>query len=175
MSRYLQDCDVREMRLVIPERDEEALLNFFDGSDRAGGASAKATRQGPCLKIEAVGGKLVLRANGRGFEAEELRIFDDRSGVFFDEVVVALFVTYRGALRCSLRWSGARASQWEETLCVEAGRCTPNRDGVTPGRWLSAMSQEPSDEEINDRLEEGRRLFDEYQRIKSARRLLPEP
>lgn len=172
MSRYLQDCDVCEMSLFIPAGEEASLLDFFDGSDRAGGANAKATRFGPLLKIEAVGGKIVLRAKGHGFEVEELRLFDDRDGIFFDEIVASLFVTYRGVLRCCLRWSGSRVGHWEEELCIEKGRCTPSRD-LTPGRWLCAAAQEPSDEEISGKLEEARRLFGEYQRIKASRRLLP--
>ena len=172
MSRYLQDCDVRQMRLVIPAGEEDALLNFFDGSGRAGSASARATRQGSRLKIEAVGGRIVLGTGARGFQVEELRIFDDREGVFFDEIVAPLFVAYQGLLCCTLRWSGARVGHWEEELCIERGRCTPSRD-ITPGRWLCAAAQEASEEEILGKLEEARRLFGEYQRLKTSRRLLP--
>ena len=173
MSRYLQDCDVCEMSLFVPSGDERALLDFFDGSDRAGGGGGALSRRiGPHLKIEAGGGKLVLRLREHGFEVEEIRLFDDRNGVFFDEVVVALFMAYRGLLRCALTWSGAHVGRWREPLVIEQGRCEPPRE-VVAGRWQEAALGEASDEEILDKLGEARRLFEEYQRRKLGRRLLP--
>ncbi|HCF60425.1 MAG TPA: hypothetical protein DFS52_20800 [Myxococcales bacterium] len=170
MGKYLYDCEVLEMKLEVPGEDVRELVDWFDGSHGAERASAKAELAGRELRIEAQGGRVLLTLRGEAFVPEEIEILDDREALFFESVVLALFVTYQGTLRCRVRWAGHRHGSVgdEQEVQVDQGRSSwPNP--VTPGAWLVASAISEVGAEIRGKLEEARRHYDEYLRLKEQR------
>jgi hypothetical protein len=176
MGNYLLECEVEELALRVPRGDAQDLAEYFDGRHPGERGAARAVLQGGELRLESRGGRLVLWLEGNEFVAGELEIFDDREGEFFRGVVLNLAVAYRGDLRCRLRWSAAGKGLQAEgaEVVVEAGESnTPL--AAPPGAWLaqpSEVSPEAGDalaEEIARKLEEARRHWAEYQRLKGQR------
>ncbi|MGI5861485.1 MAG: hypothetical protein ACOX6T_05440 [Myxococcales bacterium] len=172
MGKYLHDCEVLEMRLEVPGEDAREIVDWFDGSHGAERASAKAELAGRELRIEAQGGRMLLILRGDFFVPDEIEILDDRDALFFEQVVLALFVTYQGTLRCRVRWAGHRSGSvgGEQEVQVDQGRSDwPNP--VAPGAWLVASAIAEVGAEVRGKLEEARRHYAEYQRLKGQREI----
>jgi hypothetical protein len=170
MGKYVHDCEVLEMELEVPPEDAEELLGFFDGSRQGGRVGAKAERFGRELKIESCAGRMLLTQRGSALVPDEIEVLDDREGEFLENVVLALFATYRGKLRLRIRWAGARpgSSAEEQEVEVEDGRSNwPTR--VPKGPWLATAAASEASGEVRQKLEEARRHFEEYLRLKGER------
>jgi hypothetical protein len=171
MSKYLFDCEVLEMDLEVPAEDAKDLVAWFDGR-RDPNLPAKAEVSGSELKIEAQGGRILLSQRGDVFVPDEIEVLDDREARFFEQVILSLFLAYRGKLRCRIRWAGMRpgSAGEESSVSVEDGRSDwPHT--VMAGAWLVASAVSEADAEVRTKLEEARRLFDEYKRLKGQREL----
>lgn len=178
MGNYLLECDVEELALRVPRDDAQDLAEYFDGLHEGARGAARAVVQGGELRLESRGGRLVLSLEGEAFVASELEIFDDRDGEFFQNVVLNLAVAYQGDLRCRLRWAspgkGIQAEGAE--VVVDAGESNV-RLASAPGAWMAQQagaSPEAGDalaEEVARKLEEARRHWAEYQRLKGQREM----
>ena len=172
MGKYLHDCEVLEMELEIPGEDVREIAGFFDGRHDGGRAGARASLCGRELKLEARGGRMQLTLRGEVFVPDEIEILDDRSAEFFEQVVLSLFATYRGRLRCRVRWAGQRpgsaAEEAEVEVEVDKRRCNWPAP-VHPGAWLVASAISEVKAEVRAKLEEARRHYSEYLRLKGER------
>ncbi len=176
MGNYLLECDVEELALRVPREDAQAVAEYFDGLQAGERGAARGVAQGGELRLESRGGRLVLALEGEAFVATELEIFDDRDGEFFQRVVLNLVVAYQGDLRCRLSWaSPGKGLQAEGAqVVVEAGECSAPLSSPA-GRWMaqlpgaSAEVSESLTDEIARKLEEARRHWAEYQRLKGQR------
>lgn len=170
MGKYVHDCEVLEMELEVPLEDSKELLRFFDGSHEGGRAGAKAEQFGRELKIESRSGRILLTQRGEALVPDEIEVLDDRDAEFLEHVVLSLFATYRGKLRLRIRWAGARpgSSAEEQEIEVEDGKSTwPTR--VPKGAWLAAAAASEVAGEVKEKLDEARRHFEEYLRLKGER------
>jgi hypothetical protein len=179
-SNDLTECVVEEMVLHVPAEHLEGLIGYFDGMHEGDRGAARAVFHGRELKLEGSGGHLVLARQENTFVARELELFDDRGATFFDQVVLSLFLAYMGRLHCRVRVvdaSGAAARLVE--VVVEDGRTNWKRADPATGAWLSpagSSGAEPAEsftEEILAKLEEAKRYFAEYVRLKGLRSAKP--
>ncbi len=184
MATFLLDCEVTAMELALPSTHRQALLGFFDGSKGRDRAGTRALVQGDEIWLESEGGRVVLVERGSQLVLRELEIFEDRGGEFFGRVVVNLFVTYRGTLRCRLKWDAPGVGDASPPLEVEAAGGTSNWKGeFTRSAWLPEDALVPVEEEeeyveeltgelpddVRAKLDEARRHFEEYKRLKGQR------
>ena len=174
------------MEVRVPRGHAAGLVAFFGGEGRDR-ASARASLVGDDLRIEAEGARFVLTLVKEVFVPKELDLSEDRAGDFFGKVVVNLFVTYGGTLRCRVKWDEPAYNESPEgsEVAVEAGR-TDWKGDFSIGAWLPdgavvplaeglleisnpAEEEAPLPDEVQLKLEEARRHFAEYLRLKAAR------
>ncbi len=177
MEPYLVGCEVLSMSLRIPRSHISDLLGYFDGQGRNERGSARAHIVGRELYFESCGGRLALLLENDVFVVSDLEIFDDRSGDFFEKVVLNLFVFYGGNLRCITEWSPSRvANERCREITVQKGCCSWKMSRISEtGGWLNFSSKyrnedsEPSEclvEEILAKLDEAERCYAEYVRLR---------
>lgn len=182
MATFLLDCEVTSMQLRIPAAHRQALLDFFDGTRGRDCCGTRATEQGDELWLESEGGRIILSERGGTLRIRELEIFEDRGGEFFGRVVVNLLITYRGRLRCRLKWDVQGAAAKSPPAEVEVSEGETNWQGdFNRGVWLPSDERAADEgeyveeftgvlpEDVREKVEEARRHFEEYKRLKEQR------
>jgi hypothetical protein len=116
------------------------------------------TRQG--AEVSFGDSRLVFRAVAEGLEAESLVVRDDPQATFTLRLLAPLFQRHRGDLHLVLSWDGD--AEPRELRIVE-GKATS-----TPGSGQRQSALGTAEEkEIRRLLEEARRHWQEYQRLKA--------
>lgn len=190
MPEYLRRCVIESSELQIPRSHLPHLLAFFDGTPGGDRAGVLATDDGKELCLEGEGGRLVLESRDAFYVGTEIDVSEDRAGNFFGRVVVNLFLTYGGTLRCRIRWDGQDLGESAEgtQVVVEAGKTDWNRE-LSRGAWLppeaaaelelslcggggsageeAVVAQLPDG--VQEKLDEARRHYATYLALKTAR------
>ncbi|MFN7131584.1 MAG: hypothetical protein ACK4N5_05840, partial [Myxococcales bacterium] len=137
MATFLLDCEVSSMKLEIPSAHRQVLLGFFDGSRHRDRVSTRAVAEGDELRLENEGGRMLFVEKGNVLTLRELEIFEDRGGEFFGRVAVNLFVTYKGRLKCRLKWDAQGVADANPLIDVEVQDGKTNWKGeFNAGAWL---------------------------------------
>jgi hypothetical protein len=189
MPEYLRRCVIESSELRIPRSHLPHLVAFFDGTPGGDRAGVRAVDDGAELCLEGEGGRLVLESRGAFYVGTEIDVSEDRAGDFFGRVVVNLFLTYGGTLRCRVRWDGQDlgASAEGTPVVVEAGKTDWDRE-LSRGAWLppevaaelelalfggavnaGEEAVAPLPDDVREKLEEARRHFATYLALKTAR------
>lgn len=105
--------------------------------------------------------RLVFRAVAEGLEAESLVVRDDPQATFTLRLLAPLFQRHRGDLVLLLSWDGE--AEPRELRIVE-GKATTSPGGG--GQRMSALGT-AEEKEIRRLLDEARRHWEEYQRLKA--------
>ncbi|HEY1334582.1 MAG TPA: hypothetical protein VGF31_10025, partial [Myxococcaceae bacterium] len=108
------------------------------------------------------GSRLVFRAVAEGLEAESLVVQDDPQATFTLRLLAPLFQRHRGDLVLLLSWNGE--AEPRELRIVE-GKATSAPHGPQRGGTALATAEE---KEIRRLLDEARRHWEEYQRLKAG-------
>ena len=105
------------------------------------------------------GSRLVFRAVAEGLEAESLVVRDDPQATFTLRLLAPLFQRHRGDLHLLLSWDGEVEPR---ELRIVEGKATSTPGASRPGALGTA-----EEKEIRRLLEEARRHWEEYQRLKA--------
>ena len=108
------------------------------------------------------GSRLAFRAVAEGLEAESLVVRDDPQATFTLRLLAPLFQRHRGDLHLLLSWDGEAEPR---ELRILEGRAAPG-PGAGGQRGGSALGT-AEDKEIRRLLDEARRHWEEYQRLKA--------
>lgn len=106
--------------------------------------------------------RLVFRAVAEGLEAESLVVRDDPQATFTLRLLAPLFQRHRGDLHLLLSWDG-EAEPRELRILEGKAAFTPG----AAGQRASALGT-AEEKEIRRLLEEARRHWEEYQRLKTG-------
>ncbi len=104
--------------------------------------------------------RLVFRAVPEGLEAESLVVRDDPQATFTLRLLAPLFQRHRGDLHLLLSWEGD--AEPRELRIVE-GRATSTPGPAGPRATLGTAEEK----EIRRLLDDARRHWEEYQRLKA--------
>jgi len=107
--------------------------------------------------------RLVFRAVAEGLEAESLVVRDDPQATFTLRLLAPLFQRHRGDLVLLLSWDGE--AEPRELRIVE-GKAT-SASGTGSQRGTSGLGT-AEEKEIRRLLDEARRHWEEYQRLKAG-------
>jgi len=108
------------------------------------------------------GSKLVFRKAAEGLQAESLVVREDPQATFTLRLLAPLFQRHRGDLHLLLSWEGD--AEPRELRIVEGKAApAPGADGPRGGALGTA-----EEKEIRRLLEEARRHWEEYQRLKAG-------
>jgi hypothetical protein len=107
--------------------------------------------------------RLVFRVVAEGLEAESLVVRDDPQAAFTLRLLAPLFQRHRGDLVLLLSWDGE--AEPRELRIVE-GKATSTAQATTERGGPALGTAE--EKEIRRLLEEARRHWDEYQRLKAG-------
>ena len=108
------------------------------------------------------GCRIVFRAVAEGLEAESLVIRDDPQATFTLRLLAPLFQRHRGDLHLLLTWDG-EAEPRELRIADGKASSTPG----PAGQRASALGT-AEEKEIRRLLDEARRHWEEYQRLKAG-------
>jgi hypothetical protein len=108
------------------------------------------------------GSRLAFRAVAEGLEAESLVVRDDPQATFTLRLLAPLFQRHRGDLHLLLSWAGEAEPR---ELRILEGRAAPG-PGAGGQRGGSALGT-AEEKEIRRLLDEARRHWEEYQRLKA--------
>lgn len=117
------------------------------------------TRQG--AEVSFGGSRLVFRAVAEGLEAESLVVKDDPQATFTLRLLAPLFQRHRGDLHLMLSWDGE--AEPRELRIVE-GKATSTPGPASQRQSVLGTAEE---KEIRRLLDEARRHWEEYQRLKA--------
>ena len=106
------------------------------------------------------GSRLAFRAVAEGLEAESLVVRDDPQATFTLRLLAPLFQRHRGDLHLLLSWDGEVEPR--ELRIVEGKAAS-----TTPGPRAGAALGTAEEKEIRRLLDEARRHWEEYQRLKA--------
>lgn len=106
------------------------------------------------------GSRLLFRKAAEGLQAESLVVRDDSQAAFTLRLLAPLFQRHRGDLHLLLSWEGD--AEPRELRIVE-GKATPTPAAAGPRGALATAEEK----EIRRLLEEARRHWEEYQRLKA--------
>ena len=109
------------------------------------------------------GSRLAFRAVAEGLEAESLVVRDDPQATFTLRLLAPLFQRHRGDLHLLLSWDGEAEPR---ELRILEGRAAPG-PGAGGQRGGSALGT-AEEKEIRRLLDEARRHWEEYQRLKAG-------
>jgi hypothetical protein len=107
------------------------------------------------------GSRLAFRAVAEGLEAESLVVRDDPQATFTLRLLAPLFQRHRGDLHLLLSWDGE--AEPRELRIVE-GKAATTAAGGGPRTALGTAEEK----EIRQLLDEARRHWEEYQRLKAG-------
>jgi hypothetical protein len=109
------------------------------------------------------GSRLAFRAVAEGLEAESLVVRDDPQATFTLRLLAPLFQRHRGDLHLLLSWDGEAEPR---ELRIVGGKAA---SGVPTGGTRGAMGAlgTAEEKEIRRLLDEARRHWEEYQRLKA--------
>jgi len=107
------------------------------------------------------GSRLVFRAVAEGLEAETLVVQDDPQATFTLRLLAPLFQRHRGDLHLLLSWDGE--AEPRELRIIE-GKAAP---GPGAGGQRAGTLGTAEEKEIRRLLDEARRHWEEYQRLKA--------
>jgi hypothetical protein len=107
------------------------------------------------------GSRLVFRVVAEGLEAESLVVRDDPQATFTLRLLAPLFQRHRGDLHLMLSWDGE--AEPRELRIVEGKATSTPGSG---GQRASALGT-AEEKEIRRLLDEARRHWEEYQRLKA--------
>lgn len=107
------------------------------------------------------GSRLAFRAVAEGLEAESLVVRDDPQATFTLRLLAPLFQRHRGDLHLLLSWDGE--AEPRELRIVE-GKAAAVGGGQRAGTALGTAEEK----EIRRLLDEARRHWEEYQRLKAG-------
>jgi hypothetical protein len=108
------------------------------------------------------GSRLAFRAVAEGLEAESLVVRDDPQATFTLRLLAPLFQRHRGDLHLLLSWDGE--AEPRELRIVEGKAATTAAGGGQRGGTLGTAEEK----EIRRLLDEARRHWEEYQRLKAG-------
>jgi hypothetical protein len=108
------------------------------------------------------GSRLAFRAVAEGLEAESLVVRDDPQATFTLRLLAPLFQRHRGDLHLLLSWDGE--AEPRELRIIEGKAASTTVGG---GRGGSALGT-AEEKEIRRLLDEARRHWEEYQRLKAG-------
>jgi hypothetical protein len=152
-SPTLSSAEVLALRLTVTPG---ALSQAVEDANLPG--LRLTTRQG--AEVSFGDSRLVFRAVAEGLEAESLVVRDDPQATFTLRLLAPLFQRHRGDLHLLLSWDGD--AEPRELRIVE-GKATS-----TPGSGQRQSALGTAEEkEIRRLLEEARRHWQEYQRLKA--------
>ena len=106
------------------------------------------------------GSRLLFRKSAEGLQAESLVVRDDPQAAFTLRLLAPLFQRHRGDLHLLLSWEGD--AEPRELRIVE-GKAAPAPAAAGPRGALATAEEK----EIRRLLEEARRHWEEYQRLKA--------
>ena len=109
------------------------------------------------------GSRLAFRAVAEGLEAESLVVRDDPQATFTLRLLAPLFQRHRGDLHLLLSWDGE--AEPRELRIVEGKAATTAVGGGQRGGTVLGTAEE---KEIRRLLDEARRHWEEYQRLKAG-------
>lgn len=107
------------------------------------------------------GSRLAFRAVAEGLEAESLVVRDDPQATFTLRLLAPLFQRHRGDLHLLLSWDGE--AEPRELRIIEGKAATTAAGGQRGGTLGTA-----EEKEIRRLLDEARRHWEEYQRLKAG-------
>ena len=108
------------------------------------------------------GSRLAFRAVAEGLEAESLVVRDDPQATFTLRLLAPLFQRHRGDLHLLLSWDGE--AEPRELRIVEGKAATTAAGGGQHAGTLGTAEEK----EIRRLLDEARRHWEEYQRLKAG-------
>ena len=108
------------------------------------------------------GSRLAFRAVAEGLEAESLVVRDDPQATFTLRLLAPLFQRHRGDLHLLLSWDGE--AEPRELRIIEGKAATTAAGGGQRGGTLGTAEEK----EIRRLLDEARRHWEEYQRLKAG-------
>ena len=108
------------------------------------------------------GSRLAFRAVAEGLEAESLVVRDDPQATFTLRLLAPLFQRHRGDLHLLLSWDGE--AEPRELRIVEGKAASTTSAGGPRGGTALGTAEE---KEIRRLLDEARRHWEEYQRLKA--------
>ncbi|HZW89054.1 MAG TPA: hypothetical protein VFF12_08250 [Myxococcaceae bacterium] len=106
------------------------------------------------------GSRLAFRAVAEGLEAESLVVRDDPQATFTLRLLAPLFQRHRGDLHLLLSWDGEVEPR---ELRIVEGKAASTTPGPRAGTALGTAEEK----EIRRLLDEARRHWEEYQRLKA--------
>jgi hypothetical protein len=109
------------------------------------------------------GSRLAFKAVAEGLEAESLVVRDDPQATFTLRLLAPLFQRHRGDLHLLLSWDG-EADPRELRIVEGKAATTAPGGGQRAGTTLGTAEEK----EIRRLLDEGRRHWEEYQRLKAG-------
>ena len=109
------------------------------------------------------GSRLAFRAVAEGLEAESLVVRDDPQATFTLRLLAPLFQRHRGDLHLLLSWDGE--AEPRELRIVEGKAATT---AVGGGQRAGTALGTAEEKEIRRLLDEARRHWEEYQRLKAG-------
>jgi hypothetical protein len=153
-SPTLSSAEVLALRLTVTPG---ALSQAVEDANLPG--LRLTTQQG--AEVSFGGSRLVFRAVAEGLEAESLVVRDDPQATFTLRLLAPLFQRHRGDLHLMLSWDGEAEPR---ELRIVDGKATS-----TPGAGSQRQSAlgTAEEKEIRRLLDEARRHWEEYQRLKA--------
>jgi hypothetical protein len=153
-SPMLSSAEVLALRLTVTPG---ALSQAVEDANLPG--LRLTTRQG--AEVSFGGSRLVFRAMAEGLEAESLVVKDDPQATFTLRLLAPLFQRHRGDLHLMLSWDG-EAEPRELRIVDGKATSTPG-----PGSQRQSALGTAEEKEIRRLLDEARRHWEEYQRLKA--------
>jgi hypothetical protein len=153
-SPTLSSAEVLALRLTVTPG---ALSQAVEDANLPG--LRLTTQQG--AEVSFGGSRLVFRAVAEGLEAESLVVRDDPQATFTLRLLAPLFQRHRGDLHLMLSWDG-EAEPRELRIVDGKATSTPG-----PGSQRQSALGTAEEKEIRRLLDEARRHWEEYQRLKA--------
>jgi hypothetical protein len=153
-SPTLSSAEVLALRLTVTPG---ALSQAVEDANLPG--LRLTTQQG--AEVSFGGSRLVFRAVAEGLEAQSLVVKDDPQANFTLRLLAPLFQRHRGDLHLMLSWDG-EAEPRELRIVEGKATSTPG-----PGSQRQSVLGTAEEKEIRRLLDEARRHWEEYQRLKA--------